>query len=259
MKWAEDAEKAVSRVPFFVRKRVKRRVEEEAIRQGAQVVTLHHVQACRKRFLENMENEVRGYQVETCFGPNGCPNRAIITPDITEGLETLLHRKGLRDFLLRKVQGTLKLHHEFRISISDCPNACSRPQIADIGIVGACRPGIADSDCSQCGACVETCREEGIILQPEGPPRIMDSRCVLCGRCAQVCPSGTLVGEERGYRVLLGGKLGRHPQLGRELKGLFPAREMPRIVELCIDHYMKHCREAERFGEVLNRVPFELK
>lgn len=257
MKWAGDAEKAVSRVPFFVRKRVKKKVEEEAIRQGAQVVTLHHVQLCQKRFLENMESEVRGFQVETCFGQNGCPNRAVPTEGIAEKLEALLLGKGMKDFLLRKVQGPLKLHHEFRISVSDCPNGCSRPQISDVGIVGACKPGILDPACTRCGACVEACREQGILLLPESPPRILDAHCVLCGQCTQVCPSGTLVGEKQGYRILLGGKLGRHPQLGRELQGLFSPREMLRTVELCVDHYMMHCREGERFGEVLNRVPFE--
>jgi hypothetical protein len=48
MKWAKEAEAAVSKVPFFVRKRVKRRVEEETIRRGAKEVRLEHVQTCQK-------------------------------------------------------------------------------------------------------------------------------------------------------------------------------------------------------------------
>ncbi len=73
MKWSEEAEAAVSKVPFFVRKRVKKRVEEEALRCGAKEVLLEHVHTCQKRFLNRMEDEVKGYQVETCFGPTGCP------------------------------------------------------------------------------------------------------------------------------------------------------------------------------------------
>jgi dissimilatory sulfite reductase (desulfoviridin) alpha/beta subunit len=42
--------------------------------------------------------------------------------------------------LKKIVRGSLRIHHEFRISISDCPNACSRPQITDIGLIGACHP-----------------------------------------------------------------------------------------------------------------------
>ena len=32
------------------------------------------------------------------------------------------------------------MHHEFRVSLSACPNACSRPQIVDIGLIGAVTP-----------------------------------------------------------------------------------------------------------------------
>jgi len=77
MKWIKEAEEAVGKVPFFVRKRVRKRVEEEAARDGAGQVTLDHVKTCQQRFLNRMEEEVMGFQVETCFGPSGCPNRAV--------------------------------------------------------------------------------------------------------------------------------------------------------------------------------------
>ena len=79
MKWNHEAEQAISRVPFFVRKKVKKRVEEEAVRCKAPVVSMDHVDACRNKFLDQMEKEVRGFQVENCFGSGGCPNRAIIS------------------------------------------------------------------------------------------------------------------------------------------------------------------------------------
>ena len=43
MRWTKEADKAVSKVPFFVRKKVRKRVEEEAARQGAAEVSLDHV------------------------------------------------------------------------------------------------------------------------------------------------------------------------------------------------------------------------
>ena len=64
MKWNKDAAEAVSRVPFFVRKRVKRRVEEEARRCGSDLVTIQHVRSCQKKFLDNMSSEIKGYQVD---------------------------------------------------------------------------------------------------------------------------------------------------------------------------------------------------
>ncbi|MCG8549538.1 MAG: sulfite reductase, partial [Desulfobacterales bacterium] len=60
MKWDRDAEKEVSKVPFFVRKKVKKRIEKEAAERGCTVVSLDDVHAARKRFLSNMESEIRG-------------------------------------------------------------------------------------------------------------------------------------------------------------------------------------------------------
>ena len=72
MKWLPEAEEAIKKVPFFVRKRVKARVEKEAGAAGRPVVSLADVKAAQKRYLNNMSKEVKGYQLDTCFGPGGC-------------------------------------------------------------------------------------------------------------------------------------------------------------------------------------------
>jgi anaerobic sulfite reductase subunit C len=253
MKWSKEAEEAVSRVPFFVRKRVKRRVEEEATKCGAKEVDIEHVRTCQKRFLSRMEDEVKGYQVETCFGPSGCPNRTVIDDQLTEKLETLLAGKDLRSFLKERVKGPLKIHHEFRLSVSDCPNACSRPQIVDIGLIGACLPEMTEEACSECGACTATCKENAIVFQ-DGRPVIDVSKCLLCAQCARVCPTGTLTEGKRGYRILVGGKLGRHPRLARELPGIQSPEETLKIIERCTGVFQKQCVSGERFGEILERT-----
>jgi len=255
MKWTGQAEEAVSRVPFFVRRRVRKRVEEEARRVGSEEVTLEHVRSCQQRFLANMDQEVKGYQVETCFGPNGCPNRALVDDALAKDIEALVAGKGLRDFLKGRVQGPLKMHHEFRISVSDCPNACSRPQITDVGIIGAVRPEPSEEPCSQCGECIAICRENAISLPQdrEGPVLDLD-KCVSCGQCVSVCPAASLKAGARGYRILLGGKLGRHPQLASELEGVYARDQVLEIVEICLQHFLKHNTQGERFGEILNRT-----
>ena len=103
MKWTSEAEGAVSRVPFFIRKRVKKRVEEEAERQGSALVTLDQVKTCQQRFLQNMDAEVKGFQVESCFGPTGCPNAVLVSPDLVRKLENKLESRNLRDFLKGKI------------------------------------------------------------------------------------------------------------------------------------------------------------
>ena len=253
MKWSKEAEEAVSRVPFFVRKKVKIRVEEEATRCGAKQVAIEHVKTCQKRFLTHMEDEVKGYQVETCFGRSGCPNRAVIDEELLTKLETLLASRDIRSFLKEKVKGPLKIHHEFRLAVSDCPNACSRPQIADLGLIGACLPEMTEEACSECGACSDACKEKAVALQG-GRPMIDVSICLFCADCARVCPTGTLKEGKRGYRIFVGGKLGRHPRLARELPGIHSLVETLKIVERCTDVFQKHCVGGERFGEILERT-----
>jgi anaerobic sulfite reductase subunit C len=252
MEWSEEAEEAVGKVPFFVRKRVKKRVEEEAVCQGAKTVTREHVKICQKRFLKQMEDEVRGFQVEICFGSTGCPNRAVAYDDFSKRVEELLAAKNFKSFLKEKVQGSLKMHHEFRVSISDCPNACSRPQIADLGLIGARSPQISNEPCLRCAACVENCREGAIVLAGKWPVLNRD-KCLSCGSCLSACPTRTLEEEKRGYRIQVGGKLGRRPRLARELPGIHPPEEALKIVEKCVEYYQSHCLKGERFGEILGR------
>ena len=257
MRWTKEANEALSRVPFFVRKRVRKRVEEEAVRLNANEVTLEHVRTCQKRFLNRMEDEVTGFQVETCFGPGGCPNRAVNSDGLPERIEKSLSKRNLKAFLKERVNGPLKMHHEFRISISDCPNACSRPQIVDIGLVGACRPEVTDEPCTQCGACVEACKENAISIKND-VPLVDDSKCLYCGQCIRVCPIGSLKEAQKGYRILVGGKLGRHPGLGTEMPGIHESKDALQMIDLCLDHYQRHCRKGERLGEILERNPIAL-
>lgn len=259
MEWQKEAEQALGRVPFFVRKRVRKSVEEEAASRGALQVSIEHVKSCQRKFLANMEKEVRGFQVEQCFGQDGCPNQAIQDQTLAQKIEKILAKRNLKKFLKSKVAEPLKLHHQFRVSISDCPNSCSRPQIVDIGLIGARKPSLDLELCTNCGACAEVCREEAIaVAASTRGPTLYDDKCVNCGQCIDVCLPGALKEARRGYRILIGGKLGRHPQLGVELKGIRSAREVLNTIECCLDHYLEHNICGERFGEILNRQPIKI-
>ena len=255
MKWTKEAEDAVARVPFFVRKRVKKKVEEEAEQAGSRMVTLDHVQNSQKRFLNEMDQEAKGFQVETCFGPSGCPNRAVDCEGIAQEIEKEILKRDLRSFLKERVQGPLKMHHEFRVSLSCCPNACSRPQIVDFGIIGAKHPKIGGEPCTQCGACVDACQEGAIRLEEGAENPIIDfEKCLFCGRCITACPTWTLQEDTQGFRVLVGGKLGRHPQLGKDLGKIYSKDEMIKLLNQYLDLYQAHTQKGERLGEILNRL-----
>lgn len=258
MKWDSDAEKAVRRAPFFVRKRVRTKVEDVARGAGDNRVTLAHVQAARDHYIRNMESEVQGYQVETCFGQSGCPNRAVKDAGLADNVEAVLAKADMLSFLKNGVAGPLKLHHEVRVTISDCPNACSRPQIADIGIIGARIPRVnKDAPCTQCRACVEVCREKAIQCESENGPEINFEQCLSCGQCIDVCPAGTLTEGETGYRVQLGGRLGRRPRLARELPGLRDPEGVATLVSRVVDFYKSKNRPGERLADVLEPEDIE--
>lgn len=256
MEWNEEAEAAIRKVPFFVRKRVRKKVEEEARTDGSSQVTIAHVKRAQARYMGNMEAEVKGYQVDNCFGPSGCPNRIGNDDTLTGRIEEYLASLDLKQFLKSRVKGPLKMHHEFRISLSDCPNGCSRPQIVDIGLLGASFPAINTEPCSQCNTCVDNCRENAITLTG-GSPIIDFSKCLYCGHCHRDCPTGTITEQKQGYRILVGGKLGRHPQLGHELPGIFTPDEALKVIKKCLERHMTYFKGKDRFGDILNQVGYE--
>jgi hypothetical protein len=65
-----------------------------------------------------------------------------------------------------------------------------------------------------------------------------------------VCPTGTLAAGDRGYRVLLAGKLGRHPRLAEELPGIYQEDEVVSILEGCLGYYRKRSKHGERFADI---------
>jgi dissimilatory sulfite reductase (desulfoviridin) alpha/beta subunit len=255
MKWLPQADAEIKKAPFFVRKMARRRVEAQVSAEGRDVVTVEDVRAVKKRFLNRMDEEVKGFQVEACFGPQGCPNRAVEDDSLAGLIETALAEENLRGFLEKTVNGPLKFHHEFRVALADCPNACSQPQIKDIGIIGAAAPERTDVPCSQCDACVDVCREQAVTLDTsESGPVFDEDRCVQCGQCIKVCPTGTIGCGKRGYRLLIGGKLGRHPKLGKELPGLYDADEALQIIKWCARYYKQHSRGGERFAALVEKA-----
>lgn len=258
MQWSEEAEAAVKKVPLFVRKRVRARVEKEALAEGKNMITLAEVKATQARFLRKQEHDIKGYQVDRCFGPSGCPNRAVTSDDLIEKIEVLFKKADILGFLKQTVTGDLKFHHEFRVSLADCPNACSQPQIKDIGIIGAALPEVTDAACSNCEACVDACREAAVQLPEGGARPLIDyQRCLACGQCMAVCPTATLVTGQAGYRIQLGGKLGRHPRLARELPGIFNEAQVVDMIRDCIALYKEKSRDGARFAEILSEADFD--
>jgi anaerobic sulfite reductase subunit C len=252
--WNADAEQVLRRVPFFVRHRVRKKVEEDVAASGRNQVTIADLEESKKRQLQRLSEGVKGYTLETCFGGSGCQNAVGVSAELVSRLEEILERADLLSFLRGHLGEELKLHHQFRVTLADCPNSCSQPQIKDIGIIGEveiqCEPGA----CSGCGECAAVCEEMAVTLDGDHLSGIDCESCVRCGACARVCPTEALKTDRGSYRVLVGGKLGRHPQLARELASNLDADQVVALVSRIVEVYKAGARKGERLGAVVNRV-----
>lgn len=198
--------------------------------------------------------KIRGWRIEVCRGPlPGCANRAAADDGLALDVDAVFVTRGFGAGLRTLVGERIRPRHEFRVAIADCPNACSRPQIADLGLIGAEEPVVTNETCHQCMGCVHAC-SEGAVSHPGRLPIIDPARCVGCGACCRACLSGTLQVGRRGWRVLLGGKLGRHPRLGTELEGVFSRAGVLEAAGLCIDYYLRNALPGERLGGLLERL-----
>lgn len=201
------------------------------------------------------EKKIKGYEIASCFGGSGCPNSANSVTRLAADMEKIFKAENLLGFLKAAVKGDLKFHHEFRVSLSECPNACSRPQIADIGIIGAALPGVSEEACTLCGFCIDACDEQAIELDTKiQRPFIHEHLCLKCAKCIRSCPTGALGEKQKGYRVMLGGRLGRRPRLAMEVPGIHSHDQVLEILKKCLRFYTKTSKNGERFSHLLSSI-----
>ena len=248
MKWTTDAEAALKKVPFFVRSKVRQSIEGLVNDQNRKLVTLDDVHSAKKRFLNRMAEDIRGYQADTCFGPSGCPHRAVGCDALMQQVEKRLAEADLLGFLKQAVGDQLKYQ---------CPNACSQPQIRDLGIIGAVAPEITDQPCTGCGSCQDVCPDMAITMDHDRAVPLINDTCQMCGKCVPACPAGTIRAGRTGFRVQLGGRLGRHPRLGMELPGILTEAQVLAVLDNALDLYKARSRKGERFSRLVTEEDLE--
>jgi anaerobic sulfite reductase subunit C len=257
MTWDIEAEKMLRRVPFFVRKRVRMKVEEEVAAAGRNCVTKGDLEESKRKHLKSLSEGIKGYSLDACFGSSGCHNAVVASADLVSNLDNLLEKADLLTFLRSRLGERLKLHHQIRVTIADCPNSCSQPQIKDIGIIGQAQIVCDPHECTGCGECEAACEESAIVLKDGFLVSIDEESCVQCGACAQICPTDSLSTSAATFRVLVGGKLGRHPQLARELTRDLDGDQVLALVSVIVDFYKSKANSGERLGALINRIGWE--
>ncbi|MBI2843860.1 MAG: 4Fe-4S binding protein [Armatimonadetes bacterium] len=293
MNWEQDALDAVGKAPALLRGMVRKRVEAYVTSLGRDRVTLADVEEARRRARpparassphngssgsgssdeygglapEEIEkivaetktavvSESRFYEVKVCGGAFGCPRTLYDVGAMAKKIVERIEASGLPDVVASRVKGPILRHHKFSVAISGCPNSCSQPQIHDFGLQGRARVGVTESPCIECMACVQVCREGSVTVE-DAQVEIDRSLCINCGDCAVVCPTETLVQEEIGYSVLMGGKLGRHPQLAREIIEFADEETVLRSLDVAIDIFCRRRQGEERVADSVTRIGVE--
>ena len=195
------------------------------------------------------------YEVIACRGtrPDLCPNGLDLSHGFPEAVTRTIEASGWPEFLLENVQGRIGHHHKLRASIASCANGCSKPHIVDVGFIAAEYPVVKQDVCIGCGKCVRVCPDHAITPRDEGV-QIAGDLCLGCGKCVRACDQSALVSVSSGYRVLVGGKLGRHPHLGRELPGIFPPDEALRVLAAALRFVMENYAQGRNLGTIMEKT-----
>jgi dissimilatory sulfite reductase (desulfoviridin) alpha/beta subunit len=289
LEWDKSASSLLEKVPPFVQKTVREKVETLAREHGKTLVTEADVMAAREAFMgkpqsiiapqhavakKSVDNEKLSilkkyakyfdkegnpvlYQVKPCRGAEvNCPFLITDSNILSDKLRTRLEELHFTEKLMNKIEGQILPHHTMKLAVSGCPNSCSMPQIKDFG-VHAIEPVYVDpgSGCIECMKCVETCREDAVTVK-DGNVSIDKEKCVHCGLCARVCPSGSIKGSEKKYRVMIGGKVGRHPRFALDLLPQANESTTLRALDICVDIILSSKTE-HRFRALIEQLGIE--
>jgi len=143
-----------------------------------------------------------------------------------------------------------------RIAVSGCPNACTSPMLNEIGIIGRVRPVRTPGLCTGCGTCVQYCKENAIQIK-NGVSVLDPKKCVQCGVCIRSCPFNTIQADHRHYLLLVGGRRGRHPHLGRDLIMLEKEDQVVSVVEKIVTWVYRRAWSGRLLSDQMDDLQFE--
>ncbi len=217
-------------------------------RQGVEIpwIEFKKVEAARRELAD------AGISLGAC-GPRfravtACPGSPVCRQGIVDS-------QSFAQQIDKKFSGQL-LPHKFKAAVSGCPNGCSRPLENEIGLCGVVQPQLDAEACTGCSLCVDICKESALSMR-DGEPVLDTSRCIHCGNYIDTCLTDAWKTERKGYAVFAGGKMGRHPQLGEKIADFVSEDQGIKIIQICLDFYIRHGNKRERFGDLMRRVGVE--
>lgn len=154
---------------------------------------------------------------------------------------------------------TVKLPHKFKIAVGGCPNNCVKPDLNDLGIIGARVPHYDIEKCRGCKKCqIEQACPIKVATMKDGKLVIDTEACNNCGRCVGTCPFHCNDESTYGYKVYVGGRWGKRVAHGQMLNKIFTDKaEVMQVVEKAILLFRSEGISGERFADTINRIGFE--
>lgn len=146
-------------------------------------------------------------------------------------------------------------HKRVKIALAACPNACTQPQIKDIGIIARLFPTEIGTDCNGCSQCEDVCQEQAIIVR-DGRALILAERCVGCGLCINECRQKAIESDGLGFQILIGGRMGRRPKWAEELC-VVDCNEVHKIIKSLFNKVISLLCPGERMSELVERISLE--
>ena len=161
--------------------------------------------------------------------------------------------------LARKVDARVfgkELPIRLRIAISGCTYMCNSPLLNDIGIIGRIRPLRIPGLCTGCGTCVEYCKERAIRLR-DGISVLDEDKCVQCGVCIHSCPYHLLKSEYDHYQIMVGGRRGADPRVGRELVTVETEEEVVEVVDRIVYWVYRSAWSGRPLADQMDEIGYE--
>lgn len=102
--------------------------------------------------------------------------------------------------------------------------------------------------CTVCGACRDVCLDTAITVK-NAPPLFDRDKCLGCVKCREIYQNGSIVLLGHGVRLLVGGKLGRHPRLAQVIGEFDELDVVVHRIGQIVEAYIKCADSDERFAD----------
>lgn len=192
-------------------------------------------------------------EIVSCRGVTGNYRFSLLDcQTVVPAVESALCDSGLVNMVAQNHPPAAGHGPRLTAAIAACPNSCSMPQIKDVGLIAQMCPREVYQDCVNCGLCFDACRENA-LYQAEQGTGIRPSRCIGCALCVKACRYDALLPSAPELRLLLGGRMGRHPRFAAYVCTIDP-KSARQALTATLKKLIRSGRSAWRVSEIMENI-----